>query len=74
MRHKILDAIGDLALLGMPVIGRLEAVKSGHALNHQLVLRALAEPGACEVVWLREAQELSALVESVPGFAGLEVA
>ena len=74
VRHKILDAIGDLALLGMPVIGRLEAVKSGHALNHQLVRRALSEPGACEVVWLHEAQELSALLESAPGFAGLEVA
>ena len=74
VRHKILDAIGDLSLIGMPVLGRLEAVKSGHALNHQLVRRALSEPGACEVVRPREERELSALIESVPSFAGLEVA
>ena len=74
VRHKILDAIGDLSLIGMPVIGRLEAVKSGHALNHQLVRRALSEPGACEVVQPREERELSELIESVPVFAGLEVA
>jgi UDP-3-O-[3-hydroxymyristoyl] N-acetylglucosamine deacetylase len=74
VRHKILDAVGDLALLGMPVIGRLEAVKSGHALNHLLVRRALAEPQCCEVVQPREERELSALLDAAPGFAGLEVA
>src|SRR5437763_8020410 len=50
VRHKILDALGDLSLIGMPVIGQLTAVKSGHALNHQLVRRMLAESDACEVV------------------------
>ena len=33
VRHKILDAIGDLALLGHPVVGHLEASKAGHALH-----------------------------------------
>jgi UDP-3-O-[3-hydroxymyristoyl] N-acetylglucosamine deacetylase/3-hydroxyacyl-[acyl-carrier-protein] dehydratase len=37
VRHKIVDLIGDLALVGRPVIGRLVAYKSGHALNQQLV-------------------------------------
>src|SRR5205085_10841710 len=37
VRHKILDAMGDLSLLGMPVLGRFTALKSGHALNRQLV-------------------------------------
>ena len=37
VRHKILDLIGDLALLGCPVVGRIHARKSGHALNHALV-------------------------------------
>jgi UDP-3-O-[3-hydroxymyristoyl] N-acetylglucosamine deacetylase len=74
VRHKILDAVGDLALAGMPVIGRLEAVKSGHAMNHALVRRALSEPGSCAVVRPREEQELSALHESVPSLAGLEIA
>ena len=50
VRHKILDAIGDLALIGMPVLGRLVAVKSGHALNHELVRAVLAEAAASEIV------------------------
>jgi UDP-3-O-[3-hydroxymyristoyl] N-acetylglucosamine deacetylase len=37
VRHKILDVIGDLALLGQPVIGHVVARNAGHALNHQLV-------------------------------------
>lgn len=37
VRHKILDLIGDLSLLGMPIVGRVYARKSGHALNHELV-------------------------------------
>jgi UDP-3-O-[3-hydroxymyristoyl] N-acetylglucosamine deacetylase len=49
-RHKVLDAIGDLALLGMPVVGALTAVKSGHALNQALVKKVLAEGTAHRVV------------------------
>ncbi len=37
VRHKILDLIGDLSLLGRPIVGRVLARKSGHALNHELV-------------------------------------
>jgi len=44
-RHKILDLVGDLALLGRPIIGRIHARKSGHSLNHALV-RALREQHA----------------------------
>jgi len=40
VRHKILDAVGDLALAGAPILGRFEGRRSGHALNNQL-LRAL---------------------------------
>jgi UDP-3-O-[3-hydroxymyristoyl] N-acetylglucosamine deacetylase len=40
VRHKILDAVGDLKLAGLPVVGRFEGRKSSHALNNQL-LRAL---------------------------------
>ncbi len=39
VRHKILDLIGDLALLGMRISGRIVAYKSGHSLNHALVKR-----------------------------------
>jgi UDP-3-O-[3-hydroxymyristoyl] N-acetylglucosamine deacetylase len=46
VRHKILDAIGDLALLGHPLLGRLEAVKAGHALHAALAEKLLATPSA----------------------------
>ncbi len=49
-RHKVLDAIGDLALLGMPVVGALTAVKSGHAMNQALVRKVLADPSCHRVV------------------------
>ena len=49
-RHKVLDAIGDLALLGMPVAGALTAVKSGHALNQALVRKVLADASCHRVV------------------------
>jgi UDP-3-O-[3-hydroxymyristoyl] N-acetylglucosamine deacetylase len=42
-RHKTLDLIGDLALLGRPLLARVEAHKAGHALHTQLVARLLAD-------------------------------
>jgi UDP-3-O-[3-hydroxymyristoyl] N-acetylglucosamine deacetylase len=42
VRHKALDLIGDLALLGRPLLGRVEAHKAGHSLHTQLVSRLLA--------------------------------
>src|SRR5882724_5049198 len=72
VRHKILDALGDLSLIGMPVIGQLTAVKSGHALNQQLVRKLLAEREACEVVQPRAADELNALQESLLPVLALE--
>src|SRR5262245_21345629 len=50
IRHKLLDAIGDLYLLGRPLLGAFTAHKSGHALNNRLVRAALAEPAALETV------------------------
>lgn len=41
VRHKVLDIMGDLALLGMPIVGHLVADRSGHALNHRLVTKVL---------------------------------
>lgn len=46
VRHKILDLIGDLALFGRPIVGRIFARKSGHALNHELALALRAQ---CEI-------------------------
>lgn len=42
-RHKALDLIGDLALVGLPLLGRVEARKAGHALHTQLVSRLLQD-------------------------------
>ncbi|MCB1842105.1 MAG: UDP-3-O-acyl-N-acetylglucosamine deacetylase [Halioglobus sp.] len=50
VRHKILDALGDLALLGAPLLGEFRAVKSGHALNTAAVRALLAQPDAWERV------------------------
>lgn len=38
-RHKLLDLIGDLALVGRPIVGRIAAYRSGHALNHEMARR-----------------------------------
>ena len=50
VRHKILDAVGDLYLAGHPIIGAYEGYKSGHALNNKLVRALLAERSAWEEV------------------------
>lgn len=50
VKHKILDAIGDLYLLGYGVIGEYRAHKSGHALNNAVVRALIAQPDAWEMV------------------------
>jgi UDP-3-O-[3-hydroxymyristoyl] N-acetylglucosamine deacetylase len=50
VRHKVLDAIGDLYLLGHPLIGQYTAYKSGHALNNKLARALLARADAYEIV------------------------
>jgi len=49
-KHKILDAIGDLYLLGRPLIAAYRAHRSGHALNNQLLRALLADSSAYEIV------------------------
>jgi UDP-3-O-[3-hydroxymyristoyl] N-acetylglucosamine deacetylase len=48
-RHKALDLIGDLALVGLPLLARVEAHKAGHSLHTQLVSRLLADPSLWEI-------------------------
>ncbi|HST45225.1 MAG TPA: UDP-3-O-acyl-N-acetylglucosamine deacetylase [Luteimonas sp.] len=55
VRHKILDAVGDLYLAGRPVIGAFEGFKSGHALNNKLVRALLAERSSWEEVTYAQA-------------------
>jgi len=49
-RHKALDAIGDLYVLGMPILGRFEGIRAGHGLNNALVRELLSRPDAYRVV------------------------
>ena len=61
VKHKVLDAIGDLYLLGHPLIGAYTAFKSGHALNNQLLRETLLQRDAWEFVTFdQEAQVPSA--------------
>lgn len=50
VKHKILDAMGDLYLLGKPLIAAYSAFRSGHALNNKLLRELLAHPEAYELV------------------------
>lgn len=65
-RHKFLDALGDLALLGRPLLGHLTAYKTGHTLNQQLVQAVLADASAFELIRLRPEEadlSVSALIQ-----------
>jgi UDP-3-O-[3-hydroxymyristoyl] N-acetylglucosamine deacetylase len=50
VRHKILDMIGDLSLLGMPILGHVKVERGGHALHYRLVSEILHRPDAWSVV------------------------
>lgn len=50
VRHKILDLIGDLALLGLPIQGHVRAERGGHSLHHRLLRALLESPQAWRVV------------------------
>jgi UDP-3-O-[3-hydroxymyristoyl] N-acetylglucosamine deacetylase len=60
VRHKILDIIGDVALLGMPVLGKIRAEKSGHAVHASLMSKLLKTESAWEIV--TGSTELKAIV------------
>ena len=65
-RHKVLDALGDVTLLGMPLIARFVARKSGHAMNQALVRKLLADTAAYRVVRVTGEQELEPLQIRIP--------
>ena len=69
VRHKILDAIGDLYLVGYPLLASYTAYKSGHALNNQLLRELLAQPDAYEIVSFDDAESAP---ESYAGQVGRE--
>ena len=57
-KHKVLDAIGDLYLLGHPIIGAFEAYKSGHALNNRLLRELLSHQDCWEYVNFEHAEDV----------------
>ena len=64
VKHKVLDAIGDLYLLGYSLIGSFEAYKSGHALNNALLRELLSHKDAWEIVTFEE-EDLDAPISYV---------
>lgn len=64
-RHKVLDLIGDLALLGLPLMGSVVAERAGHAIHAALVTKIMRDPMCYEVVGSRELD--SELVHAVAG-------
>ena len=69
VRHKILDAIGDLYLAGRPILGAYEGFKSGHALNNKLVRALLAETSAWEEVTFEDRAAPSPVTYTTPALA-----
>ena len=57
VRHKVLDAIGDLALAGRPIVGHLVAHRAGHDLNQRLVKEMLADEANYEICTARDAAD-----------------
>lgn len=62
VRHKMLDALGDLALAGAPIMGRYTGIRAGHALTNALLRELFATPGAFRI---REVDE--AMAARLPG-------
>jgi UDP-3-O-[3-hydroxymyristoyl] N-acetylglucosamine deacetylase len=56
VRHKALDAIGDLALAGAPILGAYKSVRGGHKLNHAVLCALIADPTAWTVVEAKPAR------------------
>jgi len=54
VRHKILDAIGDFSLLGMPILGHVTLFRSGHQFNHEFLTEFFRQKGCWETMSLEE--------------------
>jgi UDP-3-O-[3-hydroxymyristoyl] N-acetylglucosamine deacetylase len=65
VKHKILDAMGDLFLIGKPLLASYVAFRSGHAMNNKLLRELLSQPDAYEVVTFEDTRQ------APPGLAQL---
>ena len=62
VRHKMLDALGDLSLAGMPILGRYRGIRSGHATTNRLLRALFARPDAYEFIECKPS-----MLHSLPG-------
>ncbi|SEM73322.1 UDP-3-O-acyl-N-acetylglucosamine deacetylase [Halomonas caseinilytica] len=69
VKHKVLDAIGDLYQLGHSLIGEFRGVKSGHALNNQLCRALVANPQAWEIVTFEDDAQKAPISYAAPAMA-----
>jgi UDP-3-O-[3-hydroxymyristoyl] N-acetylglucosamine deacetylase len=74
VKHKILDAIGDLSLLGMPIIGHFIAYKSGHKLNNLLLKELMSRKECWKIVshMSKDSDEGDTRSLNIPSFSVLD--
>jgi UDP-3-O-[3-hydroxymyristoyl] N-acetylglucosamine deacetylase len=70
VRHKVLDLVGDLALLGKPILAKIVADRAGHAMHTALVSRILRDKTLWEEVTLPEEESESVTSHSAQATAG----
>jgi len=74
VRHKILDFIGDLAIIGHVVIGHFVVERSGHSLNQKLLKKFMAQEKCWEVVRFKNKEECGKIKVKIPSFGALDLA
>ena len=72
VRHKILDFIGDLSIIGYPVIGHFVVKRSGHFLNHQMFRTLMQQKKYWDVVTFKTSEECSMNQVKIPAFGSLD--
>jgi UDP-3-O-[3-hydroxymyristoyl] N-acetylglucosamine deacetylase len=70
VRHKVLDAIGDLALAGLPLLGAYRSLRGGHKLNHAVLTALMADRSAWRVVEAETARRSRVPAEVGSGMVG----
>ena len=73
VRHKILDFVGDLAILGPMVIGHFTVERSGHSLNQKLLKEFMAEEDFWEAVRFKSEEECGKIEVKTPAFGDLDL-
>ena len=72
VRHKVLDFLGDISLMGAPIIGRFSASKSGHSLNHNFMTKLQSTPEAWRLMEFSNPSQLAEQQVRLPSWGLLE--